>query len=317
VPLWGLGEANHNIDRIVWTIIPDPEERAAALLAGDIDLLQDPPADALERIRATAGLKVAETWAPRVVFLGMNQGRQELLTSDVHGQNPFKDKRVRQAIYQAIDVAALRKKVLHGLGSPTGMLVIPGIAGYTAELDQRLPYAPSGAEALLSEAGYGDGFAVRLDCPRARFSGEALCREIARQLGEVGLRVTVDALPEEEWFNRIYDRITDFYLYNEFAGSFDSLEILREYRSISTKDGATGYANPELDALIEKIEGVLITYGRDPLMEKAWKIILDDIVVVPLFRPTFVWAMRRDLEIPVSAADIPPFYEARLERTGE
>jgi hypothetical protein len=52
-------------------------------------------------------------------------------------------------------------------------------------------------------------------------------------------------------------------------------------------------------------------------MEKAWKIILDDVVVVPLFRPTFVWAMRDELEVPISAADVPEFQKARLKEPGE
>jgi peptide/nickel transport system substrate-binding protein len=299
---WGLDEHPNDIDRIVWTIIPDSEERVRALLDHEVDLLQDPPASALDRIGATPGLKVTQTWSPRVVFLGMRQSGAELLTSNIKGTNPFRDRRVRQAIYQAIDVEVLRDDVLDGLAVPTGMLVAPGV----------LPYDPEAARALLRASGYPDGFALRLDCPRARFSGEALCGMIANQLADVGVRVRVDALPEREWFQRIRGRATDFYLFNEFPSSYDSLDILREYHSNPSTEGATGYANPALDALIEQIEDTDLTYARDPLIEEAWRIILDDVVVVPLFRPMFAWAMREGLDIPMSAADIPEFHDARL-----
>jgi peptide/nickel transport system substrate-binding protein len=102
-------------------------------------------------------------------------------------------------------------------------------------------------------------------------------------------------------------------LHNENASSLDSLEILREYHSRPSKQGATGYANPQLDPLIERIERELtITYGRDALFEEAWRIILDDIVVVPLFRPMVVWAMRADLDLPIGVSNLPFFYQARF-----
>jgi peptide/nickel transport system substrate-binding protein len=234
----------------------------------------------------------------------MNQDRAELLSSDVKGRNPFQDRRVRRAIYQAIDVEALRDDVLNGLAVPTGMLVVPGVGGYFEDLDERLPYDPEASRALLQAAGYPDGFALRLDCTRARFSSEALCGEIASQFAEVGVRVDVAALPEREWFARIRGRTTDLYLFNEFPGSFDSLEILREYHSNPSTDGAMGYANPALDALIEQIENIDLTYARDPLIEEAWRLIVPGCVRM---------GHARRAHIPMGATDIPEFHNSRLK----
>jgi peptide/nickel transport system substrate-binding protein len=320
---WGATEFPHNIDRIVWTVIPNPDDRLQALLAGEVDFLQEPPLDRLERIRATPGLKLVETSLPRVVFLGLNQGSAELRSSNIRAQNPFKDERVRRAVYQAIDVDALRDRALGGLAVPTGMLAAPGIAGYIEELDKRLPYDPGRAKALLHEAGYPVGFEVRLDCPRTRWNGPVLCEAIAGQLGQVGIRVAVDLLPEDEWFARIDNHRTDFYLFNEWAVSLDAAEILREYSSrpsiTGTRGGhgagATGYANPAFDALLEQIEMAMVTYAREALMEQAWRMLLDDVVAVPLFRPMAVWAMRDNLELPVSPSGIAFFREARLVGT--
>ncbi len=310
---WGAAEYPHNIDRIVWTVSPDAEERLRALLAGEVDFLQDPPADRLERLRAAPGLKLVQTGDLRVVFLGMDQGRAELRSSEVRGKNPFQDKRVRRAVYQAIDVAALRDGALGGLAVPTGMLAAPGIAGYVEALDRRLPHDPGEAKALLAEAGYPEGFGVRLDCPQTRWNGPVLCGMIAEQLGRIGIRVAVDLLPEDEWDARIINRRTDFYLANEWAVSLDAAEILREYHSRPSVYGATGYANPAFDALVERIEAETITYGREGLIEEAWRLLLDDVVAVPLFRPMIVWAMREDLELPISPSGVAFFREARVK----
>jgi peptide/nickel transport system substrate-binding protein len=181
------------------------------------------------------------------------------------------------------------------------------------ELDRRLPYDPGGAKALLVEAGYPEGFGVRLDCPRTRWDGPVLCEAIADQLGRIGIRVAVDLLPEEEWSARIDDRRTDFYLDNEFPISLDAAEILRGYHSQPRRGGDMGYANPAFDALVERIEAEISTYARDGLIEEAWRILLDDVVAVPLFRPMVVWAMRESLELPISPSGVAFFREARVK----
>jgi peptide/nickel transport system substrate-binding protein len=132
---WGFERYPLNAGRIEYTPIADPKERLAALLRGDLDLLIDPPVSALERIRSTPGLKLAEGRELRTIYLAFDQGREELRSSDVKGRNPFKDKRVRQAIYQAIDIEAIRRDVMQGLAIPAGMLVSPGVNGYAPDLD--------------------------------------------------------------------------------------------------------------------------------------------------------------------------------------
>ena len=221
---------------------------------------------------------------------------------------------MRQALYQAIDIAAVRDDVMAGLAVPTGITIPPGVNGYAPDLDQRLPYEPERAKALLAEAGYPEGFGVTLDCPNNRYlNDEAICRAVAAQLGAIGVRVKVDAQPKEVHFAKLFERRTDFYLLGYLTPSFDSALHFRElYHSRAGRWGATGYANPALDALIDQIDGVLVTYARDALIEKAWRMILDDLVVIPLHRQMIVWAMREGLDLPVSPLNSPTFSRARL-----
>ena len=151
----------------------------------EIDLLQSPPPEQLERIAATPGLKVQKAETNQTFYLGFDQASPELRSSNVKGRNPFADRRVRQAFYQGIDIGRI-VEVLHGLAVPAGMGIWPKGIGWSEELDRRLPYDPAKAKALLAEAGYPKGFDVRFDCPAYR---EPVCSTIGTSLQDVLLPV--------------------------------------------------------------------------------------------------------------------------------
>jgi peptide/nickel transport system substrate-binding protein len=309
---WGFERYPHNIDRIEFTPIANSEERLAALLRGDLDLLVEPPFSALDRIKSTPGLKLAEGRELRTIWLGLDQGSDQLRSSNITGRNPFKDKRVRQAIHQAIDIEAIRKDVMRELAVPAGMLVAPGAIGYAPELDQRLPYEPVAAKRLLAAAGYPDGFSVVLDCPNNSniINDEALCRAVAAQLPKVGIDVIANPMPKEVYWAKIDNRETDFW-FDTWTAIDSEFVFVHQYR---TGDGAnaSGYSNPRIDELIAKIDSTIITYARDAMIEEVWRSVLDDIVYIPLHHQLIVWAMRDNLELPVYPFNVPTFREARF-----
>jgi hypothetical protein len=139
---WGLAHHPHNIDRIVQERVDDPARGAELLLAHEIDLLQSPPPDQLERIATTPDLKVQKDESAQTLYLGFDQASPELRSSDVEGRNPFADRRVRQAFYQGIDIQRIIQ-ALHGLAAPAGMGIWPKGIGWSEELDRRLPYDPA------------------------------------------------------------------------------------------------------------------------------------------------------------------------------
>jgi peptide/nickel transport system substrate-binding protein len=310
---WGFEQNPHNIDRIEFSPIADPDERLAALLRGDIDLLTDPPPAALDRIRSTPGLKLAQRPELRTIWLGFDQGRAELRSSNIKGRNPFKDRRVRQAMYQAIDIAKIRADVMQGLAVPAGMLVAPGVIGYARELDTRLPYDPEAAKRLLAEAGYPDGFSVTLDCPNNSniINDEAICRALAAQLNRVGLAVTANPQPKQVAWAKFDNREIDFW-FDTWSTIDSEFIFVHQYRT-GDRANASGYSNPRVDDLIEKIDREMITYGRDAMIEEVWKIVLDDIVYIPLHHQVIVWAMRDNLDLPVFPFNRPLFRDARLK----
>jgi peptide/nickel transport system substrate-binding protein len=311
---WGLGGNPHNIDRIEHAWITDRARGLAALLEGGIDLLQAPPLDQLGRIEAAPGLKVERADEFRILYLGMDQGSAELRSSDVKGANPFKDRWVRRAVYQAIDVEAIRTDVMHGLSRPTGVLIPPRDNGWSEELDRRLPYDPASARALLAVAGYPGGFAVTLDCPNDRYVNDAaICDAVAAMLGRVGIKVTVNARPFREVFPKINKRQTDFYLFGWFSGTFDAQTNFLNLVRSDAPFNATGYANPLVDGLIDAIGAEVSTYARDGMIEEVWRTVRDDLVHVPLHQQPLAWAMRDTLDLPIDAGDVPRFRLARLK----
>jgi peptide/nickel transport system substrate-binding protein len=312
---WGLGQNPHNLDRIVHTVIKDPSLRLQAFLSGEVDLLSDPPFEDLDRIERTPGLKLERTNEFRTIFFGLNQGNGELRSSNIKGRNPFADRRVRQAVYQAIDIETIREEVMRGLAIPAGIVIQPGVNGYAPELDTRLPFDPGTAKALVAAAGYPDGFAVTLDCPNDRYiNDEAICRAAAAMLGEIGIRVTVAARPMREHLPMVVNRETDFYMLGFGTGTYDSLEHFNHLVSIDAVFNATNYANPDLEDKIDAIETEMITYARDAMIEEVWTTVRDDIVFVPLHQQVIVWAMRDELELPVDPQNWPRFRLARLTR---
>src|SRR5690606_36202078 len=126
----------------------------------------------------------------RTIFLGFDQTRDELLYSNVEGRNPFKDVRVRRAFLLAIDVEAIRDKIMRGASAPSALMVAPEINGWTEELNEREPYNVEKARELLAEAGYPDGFEVTLDCPNDRYvNDERICQAVAAMLARIGVDV--------------------------------------------------------------------------------------------------------------------------------
>jgi peptide/nickel transport system substrate-binding protein len=308
---WGAADYPHNVDRILH-IWKGEAGNLAALLNGEIDLLQTPPYAALDQIRRTPGLKVAHRTKLLTGFFGLDQGSTELRSSNVKGKNPFKDKRVRQAMAHAIDVETVLRPLMGELFIPAGMMVAPGVNGYAPELDQPPSHDPEKAGALLAEAGYPDGFSVTLDCPSEFGDDEtATCKGAADQLGAVGIEVAINFLPTDELYAKVYkERQSDFFLDAAHMDP-DSERILRESFDQNYWN-PTGYTNPRIDELIEKIKTEMVSYARDAYLEEAWRIVTEDLVYLPVRHGVSVFAMRKNLEIPPDPWDVPRFRLARF-----
>ena len=196
------GKAEHNFDEVVFTTIKSDATRVAALLSGEIDMMDPVPVQDIERIKASPNATVLTGPETRTIFLNMDSFRDELLYSDVKGKNPFKDARVRRAFYQAIDIEAIKTRVMRGMATPVPMMIAPQfVAG--GDTIKRLPYDVEAAKKQLAEAGYPNGFSVEMDCPNDRYVNDAaICQAVAAMLARVNVKVKLNAMPKAQFFEK-------------------------------------------------------------------------------------------------------------------
>jgi peptide/nickel transport system substrate-binding protein len=296
---WNKANKKGNVTEIIYTPIKQNATRTAALLSGEVDFVLDPPAQDLNRLRQQA--KILDGNEYRTIFLGMDQERPELLYSNVKGKNPMQDKRVRQAMYQAIDIEAIKKAVMRGESVPTGAMISPQVNGYTEQLGKRIAYDPTKAKALLTEAGYPDGFEVTLDCPNNRYiNDEAICQAIVAMWARIGIKARLNAMPRATFFPKIQKRDTSVYMLGWGVPTFDALYSLQALIR-SKGQGADGswnlgsYSNPKVDALIDQIKIETDQDKRNKMIQEALALHADDVGHIPLHDQIIPWAMKKNV----------------------
>jgi len=202
-PNW-WSRREHNLDEAIFTPIGSGPTRVAALLSGEIDMMDPVPPQDIPRVDASPIARVLTGPELRTIFLGMDQRRDELLYSNVKGRNPFKDVRVRQAFAKAIDLHLIRDRVMRGLSEPAALLISPLL--FAGAKDFRPATVDvEGAKKLLVEAGYPQGFAVGLDCPNDRYvNDEAICQAVVGMLARIGVKVSLNAQPKTKFSPRCW-----------------------------------------------------------------------------------------------------------------
>src|SRR5436190_6259356 len=300
-PNW-WGKTGGNVTEVTYLSIKSDATRVSALIAGNVDLVLDPPPQDVARLKRQAGIRVIEGTENRIIFFGFDQSRDELLYSDVKGKNPFKDKRVREAIYRAIDVEALRRVTMRGQAQPTGSIT-PSILASNPDAEKRLPHDPALAKKLLADAGYPNGFGYTLDCPNNRYiNDEQICIAVAGMLAKIGLRVRVNAQPRAIYFARLPKRDTSAYLLGWGGAVTDAQTILTPVLHSPDSKGSGdynygNYRNAKLDALIDAARTESDAAKRKKIIAEAIAEHNAQIHHVPLHRQVIPWAMRQHVTV--------------------
>jgi peptide/nickel transport system substrate-binding protein len=300
---WGKANKKGNVTEIVYTPVKSDATRTAALLSGELDFVLDPAPQDLARLRSNANTKVIEGAENRTIFLGFDQFRDELLYSDVKGKNPFKDLRVRQALYHAIDIEAIKRSVMRGSSDPTGAIIQRAVNGWTEEAHKRLPYDEKRARELLAAAGYPNGFSFTLDCPNNRYiNDEEICKALAAMWARVGLKVNVNAMPRATYFPKIQKYDTSAYLLGWGVPTFDALYSLQSLAKTVGKEGDGNFnlgrvSNAEYDKLVDAMKSEVDQKKRNELIAKALMIHNREVMHIPLHNQVIPWAMRKNVNV--------------------
>ena len=260
----------------------------------------DPPYQDISRLQREGRLAMAQTADIGQQYLTFDQSRDELEFSDVKGRNPFKDVRVRQAVYHAVNVPVIIDKVLRGQAVATGAFLSPRVDGSPAELDQRLPYDPGKARNLLAQAGYAQGFGVTLDCVNIGFR-ENVCQAIAAMLTQVGIRTSLRASPTNQFFPKLSQGSASFVEYG-WTATPDAWASLNALFRTFDKSGfgtfnAGRYSNPKVDALIDSIRTEPDLTRRRAMVATVLRMVAEDLPYIPLYRRTLTWAYAKKVSV--------------------
>jgi peptide/nickel transport system substrate-binding protein len=314
----------HNLKEIVFTPIASAATRVAALLSGEVDIIEPVPIQDIGRVDASPNALVMKGPEIRTIFLGMDQTRDELLFSNIKGKNPFKDVRVREAFYKAIDVDLIKTRVMRGLSTPSALMIAPELFALSKDFT-RPKFDPAEAKKLLTEAGYPDGFEVTLDCPNDRYVNDAaICEAVVGMLARIGVKIDLLAQPKAQYFAKILKAggyQTSFYMLGWTPGTLDSHNVL--YDIMGCRDdpkvprGETnlgGYCNKDFDALTDKVLQETDTDKRNQLIKQAFEIGMKDYAYIPLHQQALAWGVSKKLKV-VQRADnqVLPYWISKQE----
>ena len=309
---WGRNEFPLDVTEIVYTPIQNAATRVAALLSGEVDFIQDVPVQDLARVGSTDGLVVKTAPQNRVIFFGMNMGAADLKNDNVEGKNPLSDVRVRRAMSMAINRDAIQQVVMRGQSQPAGMIAPPFVNGWDAAMDGSSKTDVAAAKALMAEAGYGDGFAIQLDCPNDRYvNDESICQAAVGMLAQIGVTVNLDAKPKAQHFPLITNDQTDFYMLGWGVPTYDSEYIFNFLVHTRGSDrgswNGTGFTNADIDAKIVSLESETDLAARNATIQDIWTVVQDEQLYIPIHHQVLNWGMSQKVNVDVSPEDDPKF----------
>ncbi|NSX53395.1 ABC transporter substrate-binding protein [Parasulfitobacter algicola] len=309
---WGMDQFPMDVTEIIYTPIQNPATRVAALLSGEVDFIQDVPVQDLNRVAETDGLDIRTAPQNRVIFFGMNTGADDLERDNVDGKNPLADQRVRQAMKIAINRDAIKQVIMRGQSQPAGVIMPPFVNGWTAELDAVPATDVAAAKALMTEAGYEDGFSIQLDCPNDRYiNDEGICQATVGMLAQIGITVNLDAKPKAQHFPLITNGQTDFYMLGWGVPTYDSEYIFNFLVHTRGEDrgswNGTGYSNADIDAKIQSLASETDLDARDATIAEIWETVQAETLYLPVHHQVLNWGVKSNVGIDVDPEDQPKF----------
>jgi peptide/nickel transport system substrate-binding protein len=309
----------HNLTRIEHSPIASAATRVAALLSGEIDLIEPAPLQDAARIDAADGVRMLENPGLRSIMMGINMG-PELVDGNTPGKNPLADLRVRQAMEHAINMDLIRDRIMRGKSRVTGSLIAPEVKGFTPEMDARLPYDVARAKALLAEAGYPDGFAFNLNCPNDRYvNDEAICQAMASMLTQAGFQPRLVTEPRQIHFQKVDERKVDVFMLGwATLPMLDGFSVLSAM--LATKEGSygtftpAGYSNARVDELTKAVAVEMDEAKRVAMMTEALMLAKADMAWLPVHQQPLSWAASDKVTVPQAADDLVRLWYAQVKR---
>jgi peptide/nickel transport system substrate-binding protein len=287
-------------ERVTLLPLTSAGPRVAALIAGDVDLIENPPLQDLDRLRSDDSLRVVQGISNRVIYIHLDHEQvPSPMITGTDGVNPLQDIRVREALSIAVNRDAIVERIMGGVAVAAGELLPPGMFGAHAEGDlPPLAFDAERAQALLAEAGYPNGFGITLGTPNDRYINDAqVSQAVAQMWSRIGVATEIDASTASTFFSRRNAQEFSAYLAGWGAGTGEMSSPLRALLATRNPDTGMGgtnagrYSNPDMDAILMEALRTVDDAAREQLLRDASRMAMEDFAIIPLHYEVSPWAM--------------------------
>lgn len=294
------------LDTVTFRPITNGATRTAALLTGEVDVIQDLNVRDVNRVKADDRYKVLAQPSLLNVVLSIDQ-REKSPTIDLD-KNPMVDHRVREAMVRAIDVGAINKVIMNGLSTPSAQYVpaSPHRVSGRGKLPRHVSFRCAKGDGLMAEAGYADGFTVTLDATNNRYvNDQQIVQALASMLGKIKINLKLNLMPKSNFFSyiRVPSDKSSLIMsgWDVPSGDGGSMYSVMFYTR-GKKEGygqvnRGSYSNPEVDALIDKADATAKLDERDKYLQDVTKILMADIPMIPIHYEQDLYAAKTNVDI--------------------
>jgi peptide/nickel transport system substrate-binding protein len=295
--------------RVTFRPIKSDPSRVAALLAGDVDFIEEVPATDMPRLKKDPKITVAEVVSNRIIYLHLDQFRDDspFVRAKDGGpiKNPLRDVRVRKALSMMIDRDAIVSRVMEGMAIKAGQLLPEGFFGVSSRL-KPVAYDPNGAKKLLAEAGLPNGFRLTIHSPNDRYPNDAKIAEaVGQMLSRNGIDTQVVTMTQGVFFRDASTGSPEkgpkfsLILVGWGSGTGEASSPLKSLLATFDRDKGMGasnrgrYSNAQVDKLINEALATVDDPKRAALLAQATEVAIEDVGIIPLHYQVNTWAMRK------------------------
>lgn len=295
-----------DFEDVEFIVMPNAGARVAALMAGDVDIIESPNSADVPRLAADENFNITSKVSYRVIYLGLNQFSEEAPegVSGTDGKNPFLDQRVREAISVAINRQGIATRVMGGEATPANQVLSPVLSGFDDTIPE-IAYDPELAKSLLAEAGYPNGFSMTLSATNDRYINDAsVAQVIAANLAQVGLNTSVEVMPSNVFLPRWGKQEYSFFMIGSGVSTGEGSYGLRNVIASYDSDKGMGlsnngrYSNSVVDELLYTALTTVDEAERTAMVQEATRIAMEDVGIIPLHWEHSIWASRAGIEYP-------------------
>ncbi|NUB12560.1 ABC transporter substrate-binding protein [Azospirillum brasilense] len=287
-------------DTVVFRPITSDGPRVAALLAGDVDMIESPPVQDIERLKSAPNVSLAQAQSNRVIYLALGVQDTPPTITGTDGKNPLKDPKVRKALSLAVDRDAIVKRIMMGVAEPANQYLPAGFYGNNPEVT--VATDANKAKQLLAEAGYPKGFQLTLGTPNDRYiNDDKVAQAVAQMFTRIGVQTQVDATTANVFFSKRNKQEYSVFLAGWGADSGEMSSPLKALIATPIKEKGygttnyTSYSDPELDGMLDTALATVDDAKREKLLQAAVKRAMDADIIIPLHYEVTVWAMKKGL----------------------